>query len=118
MFILFKDNSHTADWGLELGYSNIKYIEIIDSLIDTLSPNFIRVFKQTMKQKKYSSFKIRKTKPKNLKELQLHNFVDMNFDTSKIYIKYEHQHNLLKAYENDVEIVSKYYENRADTTSL
>ena len=118
MFLVFKDNSNVADWGIELGYSNNKYIEIPDSLLANLSANFVNIFKQIMKQRKYNNFKIRKTKPSDIRELKLFHFSNMEFDISKIYIKYEHQHNLLKAYETDIEIVSKYYHMEPDTSTL
>ncbi|WP_457744527.1 hypothetical protein [Sulfurimonas sp.] len=107
MFLLFKDKSNIAQWGLELGHSDIKYIEIPDNLLEQLSVNFLRVFKQYLKQKQYSSFKQRKRKP-NYKEIFLNNIIGMDFDTNKIYIKYEHHHNLIREFEEDIKIINIY----------
>lgn len=118
MFLVFKDNSNVADWGIELGYSNTKYIEIPDSLLANLSANFVNIFKQIMKQRKYNNFKIRKTKPSDIRELKLFYFTNMEFDTSKIYIKYEHNYNLVRTYKVDIEIIYKYYNYKPDTSTL
>ena len=92
MFLVFKDKSYIAQWGLELGNSDIKYIEIPNELLDKLSKNFLTVFKQYLKQIQYSSFTLRKKKP-NHKAILLENIIGQDFDRNKIYIKYEYNHN-------------------------
>ena len=117
MYLVLKDISAVANWGLELGKSNIKYMEIPDDLLEALSSNFLNVFKQVLKQKQYNGFLIRKRRPTAYKEIHLENFIDRSFNTEKIHIRYEHTHNLIRAYELDIIKIHQYYENRPDTTT-
>jgi len=109
MFLTMNDTSSIADWGLELGKSNEKFIEISDFCLEELSDNFLEVFKQVLRQNKYQNIQVRKRRPKEGTELPFLQKVSLPFDEDKIHIRYEDTSALLKSFEIDKGFIEDFY---------
>ena len=109
MFLTMDDTSGIADWGLKLGKSNKKFIEINDFCLEELSDHFLAVFKQVLRQNKYKNIQERKRRPKEGKELFLKHKVDLPFDERTIHIKYEYTSKLIENFELDKGVIEDFY---------
>ncbi len=109
MFLTMDDTSRVASWGLELGKSNKKFIEISDFCLEELSDDFLEVFKQVLRQNKYKNIQERVKRPKEGKELLLNHKVDLPFDERKIHIRYKYSSNLIRDFEIDKGFIEEYF---------
>jgi hypothetical protein len=107
MFLTMDDTSRVASWGLELGKSNKKFIEISNFCLEELSGDFLEVFKQVLRQNKYKNIQERVKRPKEGKELLLNHKVDLPFDERKIHIRYKYSSNLIRDFEIDKSFIEE-----------
>lgn len=107
MYLVLRDNSFIGDWGLELGYDNLKYIEINDELLNKLNCNFLYCFKKILRKEKLNVFKTLKRKPKNINKNLL--FDCWTYKTNENLLN-KIGYNYISDYENDLKIIEKWYE--------
>jgi len=78
MYLIMEDKSIKAEFGLELGFSNMRFVEIPDELLEILSSSFIKNFKKVLKNNKFAHINKSKTIPANSQVLCLGCLVEMN----------------------------------------
>lgn len=101
MYLVMEDKSQWALNGLERGFSNKKYVEIPDELLELLNCTFIENLKSILRDCTYRYIKERKRKPNDGKALCLGCLVEKN-SSSIPYFNMEE-------WKRDVRVVLSYF---------
>ncbi len=114
MFLKMIDTSRVCDINIECGNvkNNSVLLNIPNDLIEKLSDTFIQKLKLILKNMGYKGIKeIKRFDSASFgKEFDYKNIIHQPYNDYILTIKYEHSYNLVREWEEDMEIIENYIE--------